>query len=36
VQAVFGAMKRALPRGLADAVSEELPPEVAGAWSRAR
>jgi uncharacterized protein (DUF2267 family) len=36
VRAAFGAMKRALPRGLADAVGAELPPEVAASWREAR
>jgi uncharacterized protein (DUF2267 family) len=36
VRAVFGAMKRALPRGLVDALSAELPPDVARAWLEAR
>ncbi len=36
VRAVFGALRRALPRGLCDAVGEELPPELRELWSRAR
>jgi uncharacterized protein (DUF2267 family) len=36
VRAVFGAMKRALPRGLVDAVAAELPPHVARTWVDAR
>lgn len=36
VRAVFGALRQALPRGLVDALGEELPPELRDLWSGAR
>ncbi len=36
VRAVFGALRETLPRGLVDALGEELPAELRALWSAAR